>query len=224
MQTLRDSIAREGGSTAFADEVELVDEARLPTEHGDFRIVGFRCALDGEEIVALVHGEIVPDQPTLVRIHSQCMTGDVFGSLRCDCGRQLHAALDAIARAGRGVVVYQQKEGRGIGIVNKIRAYALQDRGLDTVEANVALGFAPDERSYEACARVLQMLGVDRVRLMSNNPEKRHALAEAGLDVVERVALHVAPDERFAGYLRTKYEKMGHIVDDVAEGCDTEEP
>ncbi len=216
-------IAREtacGAAALAAGDVELVAEARLPTEHGDFRILGFRSALDGEEIVALVYGDLAPDRPTLARVHSQCLTGDVFGSVRCDCGRQLEAALAEIAREGSGVVVYQQKEGRGIGIVNKIRAYALQDRGLDTVEANVSLGFAPDERSYEPCARVLELLGVRRVRLMSNNPDKLRALEEAGLEVVERVGLRIAHDERFAEYLRTKCEKMGHLIDiGSAEGA-----
>jgi len=200
-----------GPAPPSAGDVELLGEASLPTEHGDFRILGFRSRLDGEELVALVHGRLAPDEPTLVRIHSQCLTGDVFGSVRCDCGRQLEAALAEISSAGSGVVVYQQKEGRGIGIVNKIRAYALQDRGLDTVEANVELGFAPDERSYEACARVLELLGVRRVRMMSNNPDKLRALEEAGLEVVERVSLRIAHDDRFAGYLRTKCDKMGHL-------------
>jgi 3,4-dihydroxy 2-butanone 4-phosphate synthase/GTP cyclohydrolase II len=207
--TIRETVC--SPAPRIAGDVELVGEARLPTEHGDYRIVGFRSRLDGEEIVALVCGDLEPDAPTLVRIHSQCLTGDVFGSVRCDCGRQLEAALAEISREGRGVVVYQQKEGRGIGIVNKIRAYALQDRGLDTVEANVELGFAPDERSYETCAEVLRRLGVRRVRLMTNNPDKLAALEQSGLDVVERVSLRIAHDERFAGYLRTKREKMGHI-------------
>jgi 3,4-dihydroxy 2-butanone 4-phosphate synthase / GTP cyclohydrolase II len=197
----------------FASDVVCEGEASMPTEHGEFRILGFRSRTDGEEIVALVRGRLVPDEPTLVRVHSQCLTGDVFGSVRCDCGRQLAAALAEIARAGRGVVVYQQKEGRGIGIVNKIRAYALQDCGLDTVEANLALGFAADARTYGRCAAVLRALGVGRVRMMSNNPDKLHALAEAGLDVVERVPLRIAQDERFAGYLRTKCEKMGHLIE-----------
>jgi len=197
----------------FASDVVCEGEARMPTEYGDFRILGFRSRTDGEEIVALVRGRLSSDEPTLVRIHSQCLTGDVFGSVRCDCGRQLAAALSEISRAGRGVVVYQQKEGRGIGIVNKIRAYALQDRGLDTVDANLALGFGADERSYGRCAAVLRALGVERVRLMSNNPDKLRALAEAGLDVVERVSLRILHDERFAGYLQTKCEKMGHLIE-----------
>lgn len=193
--------------------VELVAEASLPSEHGEYRILGYRSTIDGEELVALVHGDVADADAPLVRIHSQCLTGDVFGSLRCDCGRQLDAALGEIVRAGAGVIVYQHQEGRGIGIVNKIRAYALQDRGLDTVEANVELGFAPDERSYEKCAGILRMLGLRRVRVMSNNPEKIHAIEQAGIEVVERVSLAIETDERFAAYLRTKREKMGHLIE-----------
>jgi 3,4-dihydroxy 2-butanone 4-phosphate synthase / GTP cyclohydrolase II len=189
-----------------------VAEAWLPTEHGRFRIVGFRSPATGEEVVALVMGSPRPDVPCLVRIHSQCLTGDVFGSVRCDCGRQLDAALRLVASAGEGVVVYQQQEGRGIGLVNKIRAYALQDGGLDTVEANVALGFAPDERSYGLCAAALRELGAERVRLISDNPEKIRALGGAGLEVVERVPLRIAPHRESARYLATKRDKMGHLV------------
>ncbi len=191
---------------------ERVAEAWLPTEAGRFRLVAYRCPEGGEELVALVMGTPRPGVPCLARIHSQCLTGDVFGSLRCECGRQLAAALELVRREGTGVVVYQQQEGRGIGIVNKVRAYALQDRGLDTVEANLALGFAPDERSYELCAAALRDLGVTRVRLMSDNPDKLRALEEAGIDVVERVALRVDPHEGFARYLATKRDKMGHLV------------
>lgn len=197
--------------------VELVGEAALPTEHGDFRVVGFRNRFDGEEIVALVHGEISASEPTLVRIHSQCLTGDVFGSVRCDCGRQLAAALAEIVAAGRGVVVYQQQEGRGIGILNKIRAYALQDEGLDTVDANLELGFAPDERSYEACVEAIERLGVRRVLVMSSNPDKLRAFERSGLEVVARRPLRIAPDERFAKYLLTKRRKMGHLSSGESE-------
>jgi 3,4-dihydroxy 2-butanone 4-phosphate synthase/GTP cyclohydrolase II len=197
-----------------ASAVERVAEAVLPTEYGDFRIVGYRSVVTGEEFVALVKGEPTPDEPTLARIHSQCLTGDVFHSLRCDCGRQLAAALELVALEGRGVIVYQQQEGRGIGIVNKIRAYAMQDRGLDTVEANVALGFAADARTYDECASVLADLGVGRVRVMSNNPEKLEALERAGFEIVERVALRVEPHEGFAFYLKTKREKMGHLIEE----------
>ena len=192
--------------------IERVAEARLPTEHGDFRIVGYRSLVDGEEAAALVRGEPARGVACLARIHSQCLTGDVFGSVRCDCGRQLEATLEMIARAGTGVVVYQQQEGRGIGLVNKIRAYALQDLGLDTVEANLALGFAADERSYGLPAAILCDLGATRVRLISDNPEKIRALETAGLQVVERVALPVARHREFERYLETKRDKMGHLI------------
>ena len=193
--------------------VERVAEASLPTEYGVFRIVGFRSLTSDEEFVALVKGKQHPDVPCLVRVHSQCLTGDVFHSLRCDCGRQLQAALQIIERECCGVIVYQQQEGRGIGILNKIRAYALQDRGQDTVEANVSLGFEPDQRTYGQCAEVLIELGLRKVLLMSNNPEKIRALERAGIEVVERVVLPVETHDSFASYLRTKREKMGHLID-----------
>ena len=192
--------------------VERVAEARLPTETGEFRILGFRSLNSSEEFVVLVKGELRPDQPSLVRIHSQCMTGDVFGSLKCDCGRQLEAAMKLIEQEGHGAIVYQQQEGRGIGIINKIRAYALQDEGADTLEANERLGFAADMRCYNQCAEILLELGLRAVRVMSDNPAKIRALRRAGLDVVERVALEIEPHDLFAGYLKTKKEKMGHLV------------
>jgi 3,4-dihydroxy 2-butanone 4-phosphate synthase/GTP cyclohydrolase II len=192
--------------------VKRVAEARLPTEAGEFRIFGFRSLTSAEEFVALVKGELRRDRPSPVRIHSQCMTGDVFGSVKCDCGRQLRAALELIEREGHGCVVYQQQEGRGIGIINKIRAYALQDEGADTIEANERLGFAADLRSYEQCAEILGHLGLGRVRVMSDNPEKIRALRRAGLEVVERVRLEVEPHDCFTGYLKTKKEKMGHLI------------
>ena len=192
--------------------VERVAEARLPTEWGEFRILGFRSLTSEEEFVALVKGELRHDRPSPVRIHSQCMTGDVFGSVKCDCGRQLRAALELIERAGHGCVVYQQQEGRGIGIVNKIRAYALQDEGADTIEANERLGFAADLRRYEQCAEIVSALGLRRVRVMSDNPEKIRALRQAGLEIVERVRLEVEPHDCFTGYLKTKKEKMGHLI------------
>ena len=191
--------------------VERIAEASLPTEFGLFRIIGFRSLTSDEEFVALVKGRQVPEVPCLVRVHSQCLTGDVFHSLRCDCGRQLQAALQLIERECCGVIVYQQQEGRGIGIVNKIRAYALQDDGQDTVEANVSLGFEPDQRTYRQCAEILLELGLRKVLLMSNNPEKIRALEEAGLEVVERVILPVQAHDSFASYLKTKREKMGHL-------------
>ena len=192
--------------------VERVAEARLPTEWGEFRIVGFRSLVSQEEFVALVKGELRRDRPSPVRIHSQCMTGDVFGSVKCDCGRQLRAAMGLIEREGHGCVVYQQQEGRGIGIINKIRAYALQDEGADTIEANERLGFAADLRRYEQCAELLSSLGLRRVRVMSDNPEKIRALRQAGLEVIERVRLEVEPHDCFTGYLKTKKEKMGHLI------------
>ncbi|HEV8202950.1 MAG TPA: GTP cyclohydrolase II [Pyrinomonadaceae bacterium] len=192
--------------------VEQVAEARLPTEIGKFRIIGFRSLISNEEFVALVKGNLRTDQTSLVRIHSQCMTGDVFGSVKCDCGRQLQAAMKLIEQQGHGVVVYQQQEGRGIGIINKIRAYALQDEGADTIEANERLGFAADMRRYEQCAEILLELGLRSVRVMSDNPTKIQALRQAGLEVVEPVRLEVEPHDFFAGYLKTKKEKMGHLV------------
>jgi len=189
-----------------------VAEARLPTEMGEFRIIGFRSLVSTEEFVALVKGELRPDRPTLVRVHSQCMTGDVFGSLKCDCGRQLNAAMKLIEEEGQGAIVYQQQEGRGIGIINKIRAYALQDEGADTIEANERLGFAADMRRYDQCAEILLELGLGDVRVMSDNPAKIRALRQAGLSVVERVQLDIEPHDFFAGYLKTKKEKMGHLV------------
>ena len=193
--------------------VERVAEARLPTEFGEFRIVGYRSLNSDEEFVALARGELSGECPTLVRIHSQCLTGDVFGSTKCDCGRQLRRAMELIEREGRGAIVYQLQEGRGIGIINKIRAYALQDEGADTVEANERLGLAVDLREYRQCAEVLFDLGLCRVRIMSNNPLKLRAMEEAGLRVVERVALEVEPADAAMHYLRTKKEKLGHLLD-----------
>ena len=193
--------------------VQKEAEAKLPTEFGPFRIVGFRSLTSDEEFVALVNGDINPEEPTLVRIHSQCLTGDVFHSLKCDCGPQLHAAMRLIEAEGRGAIVYQLQEGRGIGIINKIRAYALQDEGADTVEANERLGLAVDLREYRQCAEVLFDLGLCKVRMMSNNPLKLRAMEEAGLRVVERVALEVESAEPAEHYLRTKKQKLGHLLD-----------
>ncbi len=187
-------------------------EANLPTEFGPFRIIGFRSTTSDEEFVALARGILDPETPTLVRIHSQCLTGDVFHSLKCDCGPQLARAMEMIQAEGAGVIVYQQQEGRGIGIVNKIRAYALQDEGADTIEANVRLGLAIDARDYRQCAEVLKLLGLRRVRLMSNNPDKLRALQKAGLEVVERVPLEIKPNKNAEKYLLTKKEKMGHLL------------
>jgi 3,4-dihydroxy 2-butanone 4-phosphate synthase/GTP cyclohydrolase II len=192
--------------------VQLAAEANLPTEFGTFKIAGFRSTTSDEEFVALVKGKIDPAKPTLVRIHSQCLTGDVFHSLKCDCGPQLKRAMELVQAEGSGIIVYQQQEGRGIGIVNKIRAYALQDQGADTIEANVQLGFAIDAREYDQCAEVIKQLGARRVRLMSNNPDKVRALRKAGLEVVERVPLEVKASAPAFNYLRTKKEQMGHLL------------
>ena len=192
--------------------VERVAEALLPTELGEFRIVGYRSLQSDEEFVALVCGELRPDRPSLVRVHSQCLTGDVFGSVKCDCGRQLRAAMERIAAEGHGAIVYQQQEGRGIGIINKIRAYALQDEGADTIEANERLGLAVDLRQYDQCAEILADLGLGRVPILTNNPSKIQALAAHGLDV-ERVSLEVEPHESSISYLRTKKERMGHLIE-----------
>jgi 3,4-dihydroxy 2-butanone 4-phosphate synthase/GTP cyclohydrolase II len=195
--------------------VERVSAARLPTDFGDFQIAGYRSLTTGEEFVALFKGELRTDEPTLVRIHSQCLTGDVFASRKCDCGPQLHRAMELIEAEGRGAIVYQLQEGRGIGIINKIRAYSLQDEGADTVEANERLGLAVDLREYRQCAEILFDLGLCRVRLMSNNPLKLRAVEEAGLKVVERVALEVEPHDAAMHYLRTKKQKLGHLFDSI---------
>jgi 3,4-dihydroxy 2-butanone 4-phosphate synthase/GTP cyclohydrolase II len=195
--------------------VERVSVANLPTEFGEFKIAGYRSLITEEEFVCLFKGELRSDVPTLVRIHSQCLTGDVFGSRKCDCGQQLHRALEMIEQEGRGAIVYQLQEGRGIGIINKIRAYALQDEGADTVEANERLGLAVDLREYRQCAEVLFDLGLCRVRLMSNNPLKLRALEEAGFQVVERVRLEVESADAALHYMRTKKEKMGHLLEGV---------
>jgi GTP cyclohydrolase II len=192
--------------------VERVATANLPTERGDFRIAGYRSLTSDEEFVVLIKGEMRSDVPTLVRIHSQCLTGDVFGSIKCDCGPQLHKAMEMIEAEGRGAIVYQQQEGRGIGILNKIRAYALQDEGADTVEANEKLGFAVDARNYQQCAEILFDLGLCKVRVMSNNPDKLKALEAAGLRVVERIPVEIDTEEPAAHYLKTKKEKLGHLL------------
>jgi 3,4-dihydroxy 2-butanone 4-phosphate synthase/GTP cyclohydrolase II len=192
--------------------VERVALAKLPTEWGDFEIAGYRSRVSDEEFVVLFKGELRPDVPTLVRIHSQCLTGDVFGSTKCDCGAQLHRTMEMIEAEGHGAVVYQQQEGRGIGILNKIRAYALQDEGADTVEANERLGLAVDSREYKQCAEVLFDLGLCKVKVISNNPGKLRALEDAGLKIVERVSIEITPTETASRYLHTKKEKMGHLL------------
>jgi GTP cyclohydrolase II len=208
---------------------QKIAEADFPTRWGHFRILGFQgsapaplpgCdpsttnAEPSEELVALVMGDIHA-APPVVRIHAQCLTGDVFGSLRCDCRLQLELALKRIAAEGAGILLYEQQEGRGIGLMAKLRAYELQDQGRDTVEANVELGFAADCRAYELPAQALKALGVSQVRLITNNPEKVAALESSGIRVVERLSAEVVPQDTFAAYLKTKHEKMGHIVETV---------
>ena len=199
--------------------VKAVSEASLPTDYGTFNARVYEGVLDGEEHLALVYGDISVQDSVLVRVHSECLTGDVFGSLRCDCGPQLHAALQTIANEGAGVVVYLRgQEGRGIGLGHKIRAYALQEKGLDTVDANVELGLPVDSREYGIGAQILVDLGITRMRLMTNNPAKYGGLEGFGLDITERVALESVPTEHNLKYLRTKREKMGHLLkglDDV---------
>jgi len=202
--------------------VKQVAEADFPSRWGHFRIHGVEGNVvsqngqpaEVESLVALVMGD-VKTAPPLARIHSQCLTGDVFGSLRCDCRLQLELALKKIGEVGAGILLYEKKEGRGIGLMNKLKAYALQDNGLDTVEANVELGFAPDCRDYEMPVAVLKVLGVSAIRLMTNNPEKVSAVESAGIKVVERVSAEVVPLETFSDYVRTKQEKMGHISDSL---------
>lgn len=190
--------------------IERQVEVNLPTEHGDFRLIAYRQTTTGEEHLALVKGTWKRDEPVLVRVHSSCVTGDIFGSHRCDCGPQLHAAMHVIHRAGSGVVVYMQQEGRGIGLVNKLKAYKLQEEGHDTVEANRLLGFDSDERDYGVGAQILHDLGVRRMRLLTNNPRKRTGLIGYGLAIVENVPIEVEPNAHNREYLLTKKVKLGH--------------
>lgn len=194
---------------------EQVPRAKLPTPYGEFAVYGFRDPETGEETIALVAGRPDPDSSSLVRIHSQCLTGDVFASARCDCGEQLHTAMRLIAESGCGVLVYQLQEGRGIGLVNKIRAYQLQDEGLDTVSANEELGFKPDQRDYRLPAAALKHLGATRIDLLSNNPDKVQALESEGIVVQKRVPLEADPRTSTRGYLEAKKNKLGHILSKI---------
>jgi 3,4-dihydroxy 2-butanone 4-phosphate synthase/GTP cyclohydrolase II len=192
--------------------VEKVAVANLPTVVGEFKIAGYRSLISDEEFVVLYKGEMNADVPTLVRIHSQCLTGDVFGSIKCDCGPQLHRAMELIETEGRGAIVYQQQEGRGIGIINKIRAYALQDEGADTIEANERLGLGVDLRKYDQCVEILRDLGVKKVKVLSNNPEKIQAMRDGGLEVTERIPIEFEPSKNTLKYLTTKKLQMGHLL------------
>ncbi len=190
--------------------VERGETVFLPTEYGEFRLTPFRDLSNGLEHVALVKGEWQEDEPVLCRVHSSCLTGDVFGSLRCECGEQLHRAMQMIEQEGRGIVVYMNQEGRGIGLMNKIRAYKLQEQGDDTVEANVHLGFQPDERDYGVGAQILREMGAKRLRLLTNNPVKRVGLESYGIEIVENIPIEIAPNKYNERYMRTKKEKMHH--------------
>ena len=192
--------------------VEQGVEADMPTEYGHFHIIPFRQKSNGQEHFALIKGEWQKDEPVLVRVHSSCATGDILGSRRCDCGEQLHRAMQMIEQEGKGVVVYMQQEGRGIGLMNKLAAYKLQEEGYDTVDANLCLGFKADERDYGCGAQILRMLGVQKMRLMSNNPVKRVGLEAYGLEIVENVPIEITPNEYNLRYLKTKKDRMGHTL------------
>lgn len=190
--------------------IEMGNKVDLPTKYGHFKLIPFRQKSNGEEHMALIKGEWKEDEPVLVRVHSSCATGDILGSMRCDCGEQLHKAMQMIEKEGKGVVIYMSQEGRGIGLMNKIAAYKLQEEGYDTVEANVHLGFQPDERDYGCGAQMLRELGIHKMRLMTNNPTKRVGLEAYGLEIVENVPIEVTPNEYDYRYLKTKKERMGH--------------
>ena len=192
--------------------IEHVTEANMPTKYGDFKIIGYENKLNGEHHVALVKGNVDDGEPVLVRVHSECLTGDAFGSIRCDCGEQYATAMEQINKEGRGILVYMRQEGRGIGLINKLKAYALQDKGMDTVEANLALGFPEDMRDYGIGAQILADLRVKKIRLMTNNPRKLSGLAGYGMEIIERVPIQMNHNERNAYYLKTKQEKLGHLL------------
>ena len=210
--TIRDLIAYRLRTESL---VEKGVEADLPTEHGRFRIIPFRQKSNGAEHVVLIKGELNADEAVLVRVHSSCMTGDIFGSMRCDCGEQLHKAMRLIEQEGKGVVLYLNQEGRGIGLMDKIHAYKLQEEGMDTVEANLKLCHQADERDYGVGAQILRQIGVTKMRLMTNNPVKRVVLEAYGLEVVENIPIEVPPNEHNEFYMRTKKERMGHQLQNI---------
>ncbi|AKL96950.1 bifunctional 3,4-dihydroxy-2-butanone 4-phosphate synthase/GTP cyclohydrolase II protein RibBA [Clostridium aceticum] len=192
--------------------IKRVTEANMPTKHGDFKIIGYENSMNKEHHIALVKGDVSGDEPILVRVHSECLTGDAFSSLRCDCGEQFAMAMAKINEAGKGVLLYMRQEGRGIGLINKLKAYELQDQGYDTVEANLALGFPEDMREYGIGAQILKDIGVKKIKLMTNNPRKLVGLSGYDLEIVERVPIQMNHNERNAYYLKTKQEKLGHLL------------
>lgn len=210
--SIRDLIAYRMKKESLVEEGEKV---HLPTEYGDFQLIPFRQKSNGLEHIAIIKGDVNTDEPVLVRVHSSCATGDIFGSMRCDCGEQLHEALRMIEREGRGAVVYLSQEGRGIGLMDKIRAYKLQEQGMDTVEANLHLGHKADERDYGVGAQILNRLGIRKMRLMTNNPMKRVGLSGYGLEIVENVPIEIAPNEYDRFYMSTKKHRMGHDLHQV---------
>jgi 3,4-dihydroxy 2-butanone 4-phosphate synthase/GTP cyclohydrolase II len=209
-QAKGDEATRRESRSAEGVLVERGETVSLPTEYGDFMLTPFRELTTGLEHIVLVKGEWESDEPILCRVHSSCMTGDIFGSKRCECGEQLHKSMQMVEKEGKGVIVYMNQEGRGIGLMNKIRAYKLQEAGEDTVEANIHLGFQPDERNYGVGAHILQMIGARKLRLMTNNPVKRVGLESFGIEIVENIPIEITPNPYNLHYMRTKKEKMHH--------------